>query len=128
METLRETQKKYCSRALAAAIFAGLFLIMAGQRPLGKGLILGAVFSVVNFVLMGETLPLRIGKSKEKTFIIALGSIFLRYLFMAIPLFVAIKFEQFHLFAVIGGLFLVQLMILVDHLVALMMTTRRKQI
>ncbi|MFC1856810.1 ATP synthase subunit I [Thermodesulfobacteriota bacterium] len=128
MEALREIQKKYCSRAMTAAIFAGLFLIMAGQSPLGKGLILGTVFSVVNFVLMGETLPRRMGKSKKKAFLVALGSIFLRYLFMAIPLFMAIKFEQYNLFSVIGGLFLIQVMILADQVVIWMMTTRRGQI
>ncbi|PQP33881.1 hypothetical protein C6A37_10645, partial [Desulfobacteraceae bacterium SEEP-SAG9] len=100
MEALRQTQKKYGSRAMMAAIFTGLFLILGGNTDWGKGLILGALFSVINFVLIGETLPLRMGKSKGKTFFVALGSIFLRYALMAIPLIMAIKFEQFNLFTV----------------------------
>ena len=90
-------------------------------------MILGTVFSIVNFILMGETLPYRIGKSKGKTFFIALGSIYFRYIILAIPLIMAIKFDQFDLFAVIIGIFLVQLFIIVDHLFSYISSTRRKQ-
>ena len=51
---------------MIAAIIIGLVFIIAGQKPLGKGLILGTIFSVINFILIGETLPLRIGKTKGK--------------------------------------------------------------
>jgi hypothetical protein len=68
MESIRQTQKKYCSRAIMAAIFAGLVFILAGQEPVGKGLILGTIFSIINFIVMGEMLPMKIGKSKNKTF------------------------------------------------------------
>jgi hypothetical protein len=100
------------------AIIGGLVFILAGQQPIGKGLVLGSIFSVINFVLMGETLPMRLGKSKGKTFSVALGSIFSRYLILAIPLVVAIKFEQFNIFATILGVFMIQLIILCDHLIA----------
>lgn len=113
---IRETEKKYSSRAMITAIMAGFLFILAGYKPVGKGLVLGTIFSAVNFVLIGETLPSRIGKSKKKTFFAALGSIFFRYVLMAIPLVVAIKYEQFNLFAVIVGIFSVQLMILFDQL------------
>ena len=125
METLRLTQKRYCSAAITAAIFAGLLFLLAGQEPVGKGLILGTVFSIVNFILMGETLPYRIGKSKRKTFLLALGSIYFRYIILAIPLIMAIKFEQFNLFAVIIGPFLVQLFIIADHLFRFISSTRK---
>jgi hypothetical protein len=90
-------------------------------------LILGALFSVINFVLIGETLPLRMGKSKGKTFFVALGSIFIRYALMAIPLIMSIKFEQFNLVTVIIGIFMVQLVILADHCFILISSTRKKQ-
>ncbi len=99
---------------------------MAGQEPVGKGFLLGTVFSIVNFVLMGETIPLRLGNTKRKTFLVALGSIYFRYIILAIPLIMAIKFEQFSLFAVIIGLFLVQLLIIADHLLSYITSTRRK--
>ena len=127
MEGVRQTQKRYCSTAITVAIFAGFLFILAGQKPVGKGLILGTVFSIINFILMGETLPLRIGKSKGKTFLVALGSIYFRYIILAMPLIMAIKFEQFNLFAVITGIFLVQFFIIVDHLFNYISSTRRKQ-
>jgi hypothetical protein len=127
MEQIRQTQKKYCSAAIAVAIFAGLLFILAGQKPIGKALILGTVFSIVNFILIGETLPLRIGKSKGKTFFISLGSIYFRYIILAIPLIMAIKLEQFNLFAVIFGIFLVQLIIIADHFYNYISSARRKQ-
>jgi len=126
--SVKETQKKYCSLAMSAAILIGLVMILAGQKPAGKGLILGTLFSVVNFILMGETLPVKLGKSKPKTFFFSLGSILVRYLLMAIPLFLAIKMDQFNLVASICGLFMVQLMILADHLVASLFSGYKKQI
>jgi hypothetical protein len=128
MESVRETQKKYCSLAMSAAILIGLVMILAGYKPVGKGLILGTLFSVVNFILMGETLPIKMGKSRPKTFLFSLGSILVRYLLMGIPLFLAIKMDQFNLVAAICGLFMVQLMILADHLVASLFSGYNKQI
>ena len=77
---------------------------------------------------MGQTLPLRIGKSKCKTFMLALGSIYFRYIILAVPLIVAIKLEQFNLFAVIFGIFLVQIVILADHALKIIFSTREKQV
>ena len=117
MESVQDIQKKYCSLAVLAAILIGLVMILAGVKPVGKGLILGTLFSAINFVLMGETLPLKMGKSKPKTFSLSLASILFRYILMAIPLFFAIKMEQINLIATICGLFMVQFMILADHFV-----------
>ena len=47
MEPVRETQKKYCSRAMAAAILSAFVLILAGQKGLGKGLVLGRRIGLV---------------------------------------------------------------------------------
>lgn len=113
---------------MSAAILIGLVMILAGQKPVGKGLILGTLFSVVNFILMGETLPIKMGKSRPKTFFFSLGSIVVRYLLMAVPLFLAIKMDQFNLVASVCGLFMVQLMILADHLVASLFPGYKKQI
>lgn len=114
METVREAQKKYCSRALTFAILTGFIFILAGQKPIGKGLILGTFFSIANFILIGETLPLRIDKSQKGIFFLALGSIVFRYALLALPIGLAIKHEQFHLPAVILGIFLVQITLLLD--------------
>ncbi len=101
---------------MTVAILAGLGFILAGQNAIGKGLILGTLFSVINFVVMGETIPFKVGKSRRQALVLSLLSILLRYSLMAVPLILALKFEQFHLIAVICGLFLIQLVILAEHL------------
>ena len=128
MDAIRETQKKYCSRAMLAAIFVGLVFILTDQSAVGKGLILGTFFSIINFILLGQAIPLKAGKSRGKSFFFSLGSIFFRFALMAIPLIVAIKSVKFNLFAVIGGIFMVQIIILADHIVQILFSTRSNQV
>jgi hypothetical protein len=129
VKEIRETQKKYCSLSLVAAIIVGFFLIIAGQSTVGKGLILGTLFSSINFALMGEVLPHKVGKSRRKTYLISFGSIISRYVLLAIPIILGIKFpHRFNLIAVIIGIFMVQLVILLDYLKSAILLTRRKQI
>lgn len=127
MESVRQIQKKYAYGAMTVAIIAGLFLVLAGQRPIGKGLVLGAIFSVINFILIGETLSMRIGKSKWKTYNSVFTSIFFRYSLLAVPLILAVKVEQFNLFATILGIFMIQVVILTDHMIQVFSSTLRKQ-
>jgi hypothetical protein len=129
VKEIRETQKKYCSLSLVTAIIVGFFLIIAGQSTVGKGLILGTLFSSINFALMGEVLPHKVGKSRGKTYLVAVGSIISRYLLLAVPIVLCIRSpERFNLFAVIIGIFMVQLVILLDYLKSAILLTRRKKI
>jgi len=100
---------------MVAAIIVGLAFVLAGSKPMGKGLILGTLFSVVNFVIMGQLIPQQLGHSQPKTYLISFGSIVIRYSLLALPLVVALKFEQFNLWTVIVGIFMIQIVILVDH-------------
>jgi hypothetical protein len=109
------------------AIIIGVCFFLAGHKPVGKGLILSAIFSIVNFILIGQTLPLRLGRSKRKTLFLSLGSIFFRYALMAIPIVVAVKFDQFDLVAAIVGLFMIQYVILADHFLKLIISIRNKE-
>ena len=111
---------------MAVAIIAGIIIILAGQKSIGKGLILGTIFSVINFVLMAQAIPLRVTPQKRNAILFSLGSIGIRYALLALPLILAIKFEQFNLPAAIVGIFMIQLIILVDHLKKAL-TTRAKQ-
>jgi len=128
MDAIKETQKKYCSRAMLAAIFVGLVFILTDQSAVGKGLILGTFFSIINFILLGQAIPLKAGKSRGKSFFFSLGSIFFRFALMAIPLIVAIKSVKFNLFAAIGGIFMVQIIILADHIVQILFSTHSNQV
>ena len=115
MNSIRETQKKYCSRALTVAILVGFAFILAAQKPVAKGLIIGTFASILNFILIGETLPARILQSSQtKSFLMSLGSILFRFALMGVPIF---------LLSVIIGVFMVQVMILIDHVSSLIFST-----
>lgn len=127
MEAIRQLQKRYCSRAITAAILAGFPLILSGRSAIAKGLVLGTLFSIVNFILMGEMLPLGLGKAPKKTFIFSLGSMLFRYFFLAVPIVLAVKLDQFNLFAVIFGIFMVQGVILFETGLKFLASLCRKQ-
>lgn len=116
MIPVREVQKKYCSRSMILAIGVGMFFYVVGHTDLMKGLILGTIFSVINFILMGETLPYRLSNSRSKLIFKALGSMGVRYLLIAVPFTLALKFEEYHLITTVIGVFMIQIMILMDHL------------
>lgn len=114
----REALKRYCSRAMAAAVIIGAVLIFGGLATWGKGLIAGALFSVLNFILMAEVLPHHIGKTQRRAAAVSLGSILLRYSLMAVPMILALQYRMFHPAAAAIGLFFVQLVILSEHLIS----------
>lgn len=95
-----------------AAISVALIFVFAGYKPVGKGLVLGTVFSSLNFILMGETLPRRISSSRWRASVVSGVSIFIRYALLAAPLILAIKTPSFNLAATVVGLFMIQIMIL----------------
>jgi len=99
-----------------AAIFIGILFILMGHKAQAKGLILGSIFSVLNFVLMGEILPKLVGHSRKKSSFISLGSIVCRHGLLAVPLILALKMEWLDFAATVVGLFMVQIMIMGDHL------------
>lgn len=117
MEPVKQAQKKYGSHAMVVAIVAGFIFILAGHKPVGKGLVLGTIFSVINFILIGHSLPSRLSQSKRKAVVLSLGSIIFRFALLALPLILAVKYKQFNLPATIGGIFMIQLVILADYLV-----------
>jgi membrane-bound ClpP family serine protease len=127
MEKIRKTQKKYCSIAITIAIFAGIFFILLDLKPIGKGLILGTIFSIFNFILMGEALPMKIGISRARASAFSFFSILFRYGLLAVPLVLSIKFDRFHLVATVCGLFMIQFLILADNVLRLIFFETKKK-
>lgn len=115
MEAAKQTQKKIVQQALWLSIVVSLVFILLGQRPVGKGLILGAFFSVLNFIFMAKSIGMKFGRSKKEAITISFGSIIFRYILLAVPLIAAVKYEQFNLIATVVGIFMIQLVILADH-------------
>jgi len=108
VETLRDIQKRYATRALYVALALGIGLMAAGFKPTGKGLILGALFSALNFWLMGAFLTRRGGAGAR------LAGVGLRMALMAVPLATAATLPSIDLWGVVPGLLSVPVLILLD--------------
>ena len=113
---VREMQKSYGSKAMALSIGIGLVFLLVDQKAICRGLVLGSFFSTINFVLLAQSLHTKIKADRTRSSLAALGNIIFRYAFMSVPLFLAIKYPRFDLVATIAGLFMVQSVILVDHI------------
>ena len=118
-EEVKKTQKFYCNRAMFYAISAFFILYFLGQVAIGKGLVLGTLFSVLNFVLMGMLLGRQIegAQNKWRARSTAFFSIFLRLGILAIPLVISFKWKESNIFGAIAGIFMVQFTILFNNLV-----------
>ena len=112
--TVLDVQKKYGSRALVLAIGAGLIFLAAGQKEICRGLVLGGVFSAINFALMGQFLHYRLADNRKVAARRSLFSLLVRYVLLAVPLVLAVQSERFNLPATIVGIFMVQLVILIE--------------
>ncbi len=109
-------QKRICFWALTSAVvIAFVCIFFLDEKAVGKGLLLGTLFSIINFVLMGKSIPMALGQSRPRARMIGLGSILARYALLAIPLVMAIKSTSFSFFAVVVGIFAVQIVTLVDY-------------
>jgi len=128
MQAIDQTRNTYCSRALIAAIFISLAFIVTGYKSIGKGLVLGTLFSILNFVLISMSIPRQVGHSNQKSIIIALSSLLFRFVLMAVPLIIGVKWDQVNLISVILGLLMIQAVILCEHLIKHLCSNRRTQI
>ncbi|MEZ4604127.1 MAG: ATP synthase subunit I [Desulfobacterales bacterium] len=118
MEQIKRLQKRYGSMAMFLALVAGIGLLLLGYKPVGKGVLLGTIFSIINFILMAESLPSRIGTTRKKATVFSFLWIVARYGLLAIPLFLSMKMEQFNLWATVVGLFMIQMVILADSFIS----------
>jgi len=110
-----DTQKKYGSRALMLSIGAGLLFLALGQKGICRGLVLGGVFSAVNFVLMGQMLRYRLSDNRKAAIQRSFLSLLMRYALLAIPLVLAVGSDRFDFTATVAGIFMVQLVIMIEH-------------
>lgn len=118
-EEVKKTQKFYCNRAMFYAISAAFILIILGEKAIGKGIVLGTLFSVLNFVIMGLLLDRQItgANRRVRAGSMALLSLFLRFSILAIPLIISIKTESINFFGTAAGVFMIQFTILINNLV-----------
>jgi len=100
-----------------SALIIAIVFICINENALAKGLLLGALFSITNFALLGQTIPMTLGRSRSRTRFIGLASILVRFSLLTIPLVVAIKSSSFDFVAVVVGIFSIQIVTLVDHII-----------
>lgn len=124
MPGINSIQKRYANLVLISALGLGLLLVAAGRPTAGKGLMLGSIFSALNFLLMGVSLTAKLTGGSRRRFGWALASIQGRYLLLAVPLIMAVKLPQFDLTATVAGVFMVQLCILAEHVGRLLLYGR----
>jgi hypothetical protein len=111
-----DVQKRYIRLALILALLTGGALIAFGHRPLGKGILLGTLFAIVNFILMALALPMRLRYVRGKALLFALSSIYVRLALMSLPLIWALKHDSVALATTAAGLFMMQIAIFGDHI------------
>jgi len=104
---------------MVIAVIAGIIFVLMGQKSIAKGLVLGSVFSVINFILIGEILPLIITASRKRSVLFSFVSMLFRFLLLSTPLILSLKMESLNFFAAAIGIFMVQIMIMGDHLLGL---------
>lgn len=126
MEEIKNIQKKYCSQAMICAIVIALISILLGMKPFGKGFILGTLFSILNFIIMGQLMPMKIAKSQSKASALAFFSIFIRFALLTVPLIVSLKIDSVDFIGVVIGLFMVQLTAIFNHLILDRFPSHRK--
>ena len=112
---LEITPKKICTWAITCSTVIAVICLLLKQTAVAKGLIIGAIFSVINFVLLGQTIPLTLFKSRAKAGMIGFSSILGRYVLLAVPLIIGIKLPSFNFVAVVIGVFAIQITTLVSY-------------
>jgi len=114
-DTYQSLQNAIVKETLWLSIAIALLALAFGYKPLTKGIILGTLFSVLDFKLMARSLRKRIQSPSRLKFT---GNLLGRLLIMAIPLIIALKFPYLiNVIAVIVGLLLVKITILLRYLV-----------
>lgn len=112
-----QTQKRICSLVMTCSLIVAVFFLLIHENAIAKGLLLGALFSIINFILMGVSIPMTLNHSRTKSSLIGLTSILIRYALLTIPLLVGIRSVSFNFFAVFVGIFSVQIVTLFEYMV-----------
>ena len=110
-------QRRICSWSAFSAIFTALLFVVFEEKAVAKGILLGALFSIINFILLGKSIPLALGRSRPRAGMIGLASILGRYVLLAIPMVIAIKSTSISFIAVVVGVFAVQIVTLFHYMV-----------
>jgi len=103
--------------AMLFTLIVAVIFILINENSIAKGLILGTLFSIMNFFLLGKSIPMTLGRSRYKAGLIGLASILSRYILLAIPIIVGLKYDSYDFIGVVAGIFSIQIVTMVEYLV-----------
>lgn len=110
-------QKRICTISITSSVVIAILFLLLHEKAIAKGILLGTIFSIINFLLLGKSLPLTLLKSRSKAGLIGLASRLIRFTVLAIPLIIGIKSSSFNFVAVTIGIFAVQIVLLIDNVI-----------
>jgi hypothetical protein len=119
MEAIKHLQRRYCGGALTTAVVMGLAAYMAGWPSVTRGLLLGSLFSALNFILLARGLTHRMAGGHRPAPVRTLFARLGRYLLWAVPVVLAVKLPAVDLPAAIAGVFMVPVCIVLDSAITL---------
>lgn len=114
---LRQIQRRISFWAFSSALILALVSMLLQEKAIAKGVLLGTCFSIINFILLGKSIPMTLLRSRPGASMVGLASILLRYVILAVPLIIGVKSPDFNLVAVIIGVFAIQIVTLFDYIV-----------
>ena len=97
-------KKALIKKALLISLAVACILLALDFKSAAKGVALGCLFSVVEFMLMARRLERRLIRQGDRDFFGLIG----RYFLLAIPLIIALKLPSINFFATVGGIFAVK--------------------
>jgi len=113
---------------MLSGVCLALFFIIVQEKAIGKGLLLGTCFSCINFLILGRSIIMTLGRSNSRAGLIAFTSLLTRYIILAVPLIVAIKSASFNLVASIIGIFSIQIVTLIYYVVVRPLLDRKQRL
>jgi hypothetical protein len=123
MEAIKHFQRRYCGGALTAAILIGLGVYMAGWPTVTRGILLGSLFSCLNFVLLGQSLTRKLLDNHRRGALLTFAAQLGRYLLWAVPVVIAVKWAAVDLPSTVAGLFMVPAGIVLDSVIRFVRNT-----
>jgi hypothetical protein len=105
-------------RALFLVLLAAVILLVTVSKPAARGLVLGGLFSALNFYVMSRVIGGRVMKTGWPGRTFGFFWLLARMGIMALPLIAALKMDFFNLAATAAGLFAIQASLLLEPLLS----------
>lgn len=113
MNQLVSFRKIIAYEILVLAGLVGVTALLLGYESVAKGFVLGSLFSLFNFLIMFRHAPNVLGKSRKAATASSGFSLIVRLGLLAIPIYLGIRYSEFHLIWTLLGVFNLQFSIII---------------